>query len=316
MARRTGQGERLRRVSERRRSTDGPRAERNSARTVITASVLAGVSAVTVGLITGLGTTLQDAVTDALSGDGQPAAAAPQDGTSPAPAAPQDGTSPAPAAPRPDPAVPVKVAVIPEEGGPFLVSEHRVTGADTDAVTHGNATQEEWNSLLRKIRATSTHKTAYKIAVTNVSSSTVRVVDIVPVITRRSGALHATRIEPLGGEAEESIEVRLDLDERSPTFTRAGRPYFASTSQVLEAGKGFVMAVEAKLRGEEYVEYHLRVDYIDAKGEQRSLQVKEPNTPVGVFRISGSVDYTEYTDFWGPDEEGRGRRLYTVEERK
>lgn len=305
MARRTGQGERLRRVSERRRNTDGPPAERNSARTVITASVLAGVSAVIVGLITGLGTTLQDAVTDALSGDGKPAAAAPQ-----------DGTSPAPAAPRPDPAVPVKVAVIPEEGGPFLVSEHRVTGADTDAVTRGDTSLEEWNSLLRKIRATSIHMTAYKIAVTNVSSSTVRVVDIVPVITRRSGALHATMIEPLGGEAEESVEVRLDLDERSPAFTRAGRPYFASTSQVLEAGKGFVMAVEAKLLGKEYVEYHLRVDYLDAKGEQRSLQVKEPSTPVGVFRISGAVDDTQYTDFWGPDKEGRGRRLYTVEERK
>lgn len=306
MARRTGQGERLRRVSERRRSTEGPQAERNSARAVITASVLAGVSAVIVGLITGLGSTLQDAVTDALSGDGKPAAAAPQ-----------DGTSAAPASPRPEPAVPVKVAVIPEGGGTFLVSEHRVSGAaDTYAVTHGNVTPEEWNSLLRRIRATSINKTAYKIAVTNVSSSPVRVVDVVPVITRRSAALRATMIEPLGGEAEDSVPVQLDLDKRSPAFTQAGKPYFTRTSQVLKAGEGFVMAVEAKLLGKEYVEYHLRVDYLDAKGEQRSLQVKEPDTPVGVFRVSGLVDDTEYADFWGPDEEGRGRRLYSREERK
>ncbi|MFE9818315.1 hypothetical protein [Streptomyces sp. NBC_00236] len=76
------------------------------------------------------------------------------------------------------------------------------------------------------------------------------------------------------------------------------------------------MAVEAKLLGREYVEYHLKVNYLDKKGSQHSLVVNEPGTGVGVFRVSGSLDDKEYTDFWGADESGQGRRLYSREERE
>lgn len=296
MVRRANQREHLRRVSERRRAAGRPEADRNSARTVIAASVLAGVSAVIVSFITGLGSSIQGLVTDVLTDEKKPAASAP---------------------PLTEPAVPVKVVVMPEEGGSFLVSEQRVTSAEDRAVLiNGATTQEEWERLLRKIKATSIHMTAYKVAVTNVSSSPVRVMDIVPVITRRSKAIHTTMIEPLGGMASDSIPVQLNLDNRFPKYTQDGKPYFTSESQVLKAGEGFVMAVEAKLLGGEYVEYHLKVNYLDKKGSQHSLEVKEPGTGVGIFRVSGSVDDTEYTDYWGPTKDGQGRRLYSRKERE
>ncbi|MFI6896953.1 hypothetical protein ACIBM4_22895 [Streptomyces sp. NPDC050256] len=283
-------------MSERRRATGRPEADRNSARTVIAASVLAGVSAVIVSFITGLGSSIQGLVTDVLTDEKKPAASAP---------------------PHAEPAVPLKVVAIPEEGGTFLVSEQRVTSPEDRAVLiNGATTQEEWERLLRKIKATSIHKTAYKVAVTNVSSSTVRVVDIVPVITRRTAAIDTTMIEPLGGTESDSIPVQLNLDNRYPKFTQNGKPYFTRQSQVLKAGEGFVMAVEAKLLGREYAEYHLKVNYLDKKGNPRSLEVNEPGTGVGVFRVSGTVDDKEYADYWGAEKDGRGRRLYSREERK
>lgn len=296
MVRRTDQRDRLRRVSERRRTAGRPDPDRNSARTVIAASVLAGVSAVIVSFITGLGSSIQGFVVDVLSDEKKPAASA---------------------APHTEPAVPVKVVVIPEEGGTFLVSEQRVTSAaDRAVLINGATTPEAWDHLLRKIKATSTTTTAYKVAVTNVSASPVRVVDIVPVITRRSEAIRTTMIEPLGGVASDTVPVQLNLDNRYPRFTQNGKPYFTRQSQVLKAGEGFVMAVEAKLLGKEYVEYHLKVDYIDKKGSQRSLEVKDPSSGVGIFRVSGRVDDKEYADYWGPEKEGRKRRLYTREERE
>lgn len=296
MVRRANQREHLRRVSERRRAAGRPEADLNSARTVIAASVLAGVSAVIVSFITGLGSSIQGLVTDVLTDEKKPAASAP---------------------PLTEPAVPVKVVVMPEEGGSFLVSEQRVTSPEDRAVLiNGATTQEEWERLLRNIKATSIHMTAYKVAVTNVSSSPVRVMDIVPVITRRSKAIHATMIEPLGGMASDSIPVQLNLDNRFPKYTQDGKPYFTSESQVLKAGEGFVMAVEATLLGGEYVEYHLKVNYLDKKGSQHSLEVKEPGTGVGIFRVSGRVDDTEYTDYWGPTKDGQGRRLYSRKERE
>lgn len=296
MVRRANQREHLRRVSERRRAAGRPEADRNSARTVIAASVLAGVSAVIVSFITGLGSSVQQLVTDVLTDEKKPAASAP---------------------PHTEPAVPLKVVAIPEGGGSFLVSEQHVTRPeDRSVLINGATTQEEWERLLRKIKATSINMTSYKVAVTNVSSSPVRVVDIVPVITRRSGAIDTTMIEPLGGEASDSIPVRLNLDNRYPKFTQNGKPYFTRQSQVLKAGEGFVMAVEAKLLGREYVEYHLKVDYLDKKGSQRSLEVNEPGTGVGVFRVSGMVDDKEYADYWGADKSGQGRRLFSREERE
>ncbi|WP_261991326.1 hypothetical protein [Streptomyces sp. OR43] len=220
------------------------------------------------------------------------------------------------APPHTEPAVPLKVVAIPEKGGSFLVSEQRVTSPEDRAeVIRGAETPEEWERLLRKIKATSIHMTAYKVAVTNVSSP-VRVVDILPVITRRTAAIDTTLIEPLGGMASNSIPVRLNLDNRYPKFTQNGKPYFTRQSQVLKAGEGFVMAVEAKLLGREYVEYHLKVNYLDKKGSQHSLVVNEPGTGVGVFRVSGMVDDKEYADYWGADESGQGRRLLSREERE
>ncbi|MFI6966147.1 hypothetical protein [Streptomyces sp. NPDC050255] len=249
-----------------------------------------------VSFITGLGSSIQGLVTDVLTDEKKPAASAP---------------------PHAEPAVPLKVVAIPEEGGTFLVSEQRVTSPEDRAVLiNGATTQEEWERLLRKIKATSIHKTAYKVAVTNVSSSTVRVVDIVPVITRRTAAIDTTMIEPLGGTESDSIPVQLNLDNRYPKFTQNGKPYFTRQSQVLKAGEGFVMAVEAKLLGREYAEYHLKVNYLDKKGNPRSLEVNEPGTGVGVFRVSGTVDDKEYADYWGAEKDGRGRRLYSREERK
>lgn len=131
MVRRANQREHLRRVSERRRAAGRPEADRNSARTVIAASVLAGVSAVIVSFITGLGSSVQGFVTDVLTDERKPAAAAP---------------------PHTKPAVPLKGVAIPEEGGTFLVSEQRVTSPEDRAeVIHGTETPGEWERLLRKI---------------------------------------------------------------------------------------------------------------------------------------------------------------------
>lgn len=44
--------------------------------------------------------------------------------------------------------------------------------------------------------------------------------------------------------------------------------------------------------------------------------MNESGTGVGVFRVSGTVDDKEYTDFWGADGSGQGRRLFSREERK
>ncbi|MCX4732257.1 hypothetical protein [Streptomyces sp. NBC_01363] len=245
--------------------------------------------------ITGLGSSLQGIITDTLFDEKKPAASAP---------------------PHADPSTPITVVVLPEEGGTYLVSEKRATSAEDKAVLTGESTPETWNRLLRKIGAVTLNKTAYTVTVTNASSSPVRVVNIVPVITRRSKAIDTTMIVPLGGMESESIPVELNLDNRYPKFTQKGKPYFTRQSQVLEPGDGFVMSVESKLLGREYVEYHLRVDYIDNKGSKHSLQVKDPNPVMGSFRVSGSVEDKEYTDYWGANKEGTGRRLYSVEERK
>lgn len=69
------------------------------------------------------------------------------------------------APPHAEPAVPLKVVAIPEESGTFLVSGQRVTSPEDRAVLiNGATTQEEWERLLRKIKATSIHMTAYKVA--------------------------------------------------------------------------------------------------------------------------------------------------------
>ncbi|MFJ8450047.1 hypothetical protein [[Kitasatospora] papulosa] len=136
------------------------------------------MSAVVVSLITGLGSSLQGLVTDTLFGEDKPAATA----------RPVSNTSSA-----------VTVAVLPGESSAFLVSGQRVGDAADRAVLTGPYDQPALNRLFRKIGAVSLIKTAYKLSVTNTSSSPVTVVDIVPVITRRAPALDATMIEPLGG---------------------------------------------------------------------------------------------------------------------
>ncbi|MFF2009107.1 hypothetical protein ACFVWY_08545 [Streptomyces sp. NPDC058195] len=247
-------------------------------------------------LITGLGSSLQAFVTDSLSGGKKPAAAS--------------------ASPRPGSSAQVKVVVIPGEGGTYLVSEKRATSAEDKAVLAGAATPETWSRLLRKLDAVTVNMTAYTVTVTNASSSPVRVVGVVPVITRRTEAIHTTMITPLGGMESDTVPVELNLDQRYPQFTRNGKPYFAQKSQVLEPGDGFVMAVESKLLGREYVEYHLRVDYIDERGDKHSLQVQDPDPGRKVFRVSGAVDDKEYTDYWDANADRTGHRLYSREERK
>ncbi|MFF5170427.1 hypothetical protein OG483_00600 [[Kitasatospora] papulosa] len=277
-------------MSERRRPVSSePEVQRTSARTVLMAAVLTGVSAVVVSLITGLGSSLQGLVADTLFGEDKPAATA----------RPVSKASSA-----------VAVAVLPGESSAFLVSGRRVSEADR-AVLTGPYDQAALGRLFRKVGAVSLIKTAYKLSVTNTSSSPVTVVDIVPVITRRTPALDATMIEPLGGVAEDTIPAELDLGERNPGFTQEGKPYFTGKSQVLEPGDGFVMAVESKLLSKEYVEYHLRVDYIDGKGKKQSLQVNEdPDVVHPVFRVSGPIDDdAEYTDHWRPAESGRAWTL-------
>ncbi|MEV0850657.1 hypothetical protein AB0J21_33230 [Streptomyces sp. NPDC049954] len=135
------------------------------------------------------------------------------------------------------------------------------------------------------------------------------------MITRRTKALDTTMIEPLGGIGSDNIPAELDLDDRYPKFTQHGKPYFSRQSQTLKADDGFVMAVESKLRGSEYVEYHLRVDYIDSKGAQHSLKVNDPGSTPNVFHLTGRVDDKDYTEYWGPDETGGAWRPYSPAER-
>ncbi|MEE1749507.1 hypothetical protein [Streptomyces sp. JV184] len=296
MVRRSGQRERLRRVSERRQGTERTESGGNAARTAIVAAVLTGVSAVIVSLITGLGSSLQGFVADALSGEEKPAASS--------------------APPRPGSATPVKVVVIPGESSSWLVAKKRATSAEDKATLTRGGPLESWNRLYRNIGAVSLTRTAYTVTVTNPSSSPVRVVGIVPVITQRTKAIDTTKIMPLGGLESDSTQVELNLDNRYPEFTQDGKPYFSRKSQVLGAGEGFVMVVESKLLRKEYVEYHLRADYIDSKGSKHSLQVNDPDPIKGSFRVSGTLDNKDYTDYWGANKDRTAHRLYSVEERK
>ncbi|MFG2920701.1 hypothetical protein ACGFYA_04185 [Streptomyces sp. NPDC048305] len=266
------------------------------------AAILTGESAVVVSLITGLGASLQGLVTDTLFGEDAPAASA-----SPNPAPPASGS----AAPDPKTAPPaagaadsVAVAVLPGESGSWLVSGQRVSPADR-AVLTGPNDQERLEQLFRRIDVVSLHRTAYKLSVTNASASTVRVVDIVPVITKRTAALDTTLIEPLGGMADDTIPAELDLNDRSPVFTENGKAYFDYTTQVLKPGESFVMAVESKLTDREYVEYHLRLDYIDDKGKNRSaaptrsgqgprVPVRGGTPVVGVLVVVDRARHTEH----------------------
>lgn len=129
MVRRTGGREHLRRVSERRRPVfSEPEVQRTSARTVLMAAVLTGVSAVVVSLITGLGSSLQGLVADTLFGEDKPAATA----------RPVSKASSA-----------VAVAVLPGESSAFLVSGQRVSEADR-AVLTGPYDQAALGRLFRK----------------------------------------------------------------------------------------------------------------------------------------------------------------------
>ncbi|WP_432102391.1 hypothetical protein [Streptomyces sp. bgisy091] len=271
------------------------------------AAILTGVSAVVVSLITGLGTSLQGLVTDTLFGEDEPAASA-----SPNPAPPASGSAAPESKPAPPPADgadPVAVAVLPGESSSWLVSEQRVSPEDR-AVLTGPNDPVRLEQLLRRIDVVSLNATSYKLSVTNASASTVRVVDIVPVITKRTAAIDTTLIEPLGGMADDTIPAELDLNDRNPVFTENGKAYFDYTTQVLKPGESFVMAVESKLTDREYVEYHLRLDYIDDRGKKHSLQVNEdPESPRHVFHVSGAVDDDEYTDYWGPAANGQAWKL-------
>ncbi|MFB6815637.1 hypothetical protein ACFCV8_13970 [Streptomyces sp. NPDC056347] len=283
-------------MSERRRAAGRPESGGNATRTAVAAAVLTGLSAVIVSLITGLGASVQGFVTDSLFGEKEPAAAS--------------------APPRPGSSARVKVVVMPAGEGGFMVSEKRATSAKDKAVLAGEAPPEAWNPLLRKLGVVSLTANTYKVAVTNASSSPVTVVDIVPVVTRRTKAIDATLITPLGGAEEETVLAELDLDQRYPQLTRNGKPYFSWASQVLRPGKGFVMVVQSRLLGREYVEYHLRVDYLDERGDKHSLQVEDPDPARKVFRLSGRVGDKEYTDYWDTNADGTGHRLYSREERK
>jgi hypothetical protein len=275
-------------MSERRQAAGRPEPRGNATRTAIAAAVLTGLSAVIVSLITGLGASIQGFVADSLSGEKKPTTTSGQ----------------------------VKVVVLPEEGGTFMVSERRATSAEDKAVLTGGASPEAWNRLLRKLEVVSLTSNTYKVTVTNATSSPVTVVDIVPVVTRRTKAIDTTMIMPLGGIETDTVPAELDLDQHYPQLTRNGKPYFSWASQVLKPGDGFVMSVKSRLRGREYVEYHLRLDYIDEKGDKHSLLVKDPDPARSLFRVSGRVGDKEYTDYWGPNEDGTGHRRYSREERK
>ncbi|WP_406505723.1 hypothetical protein [Streptomyces sp. NBC_01602] len=300
MVRRVSQRERLQRVARRRRTPEQPPPNAGRALTGITTAVLAGISAVIVSLITGLGATAQQIVTDALFGEHG------------------KGNATSSASPSAKSSAAIKVAVTLEDQGGSVVSEHRITTPQDKKVMLGDSTPETFTRLYRKLRTTSVAGNSYKVVVTNVSSSPVRVVDVAPVITRRSKAINTTLIEPAGGMGSNSIPVYLELNKRYPKFTQNGKPYFSRKSQILAPGKGFVMVVIAHLPTKEYVEYQLRVDYVDSGGSKHSLNVTDPGDTVGAFRLSGLLDATKYVDYWGTTTvNGRVRlKLYTSEEKK
>ncbi|MFJ8605671.1 hypothetical protein ACIRH0_00490 [Streptomyces sp. NPDC093675] len=301
MVRRVSQRERLRRVARRRRPPEQPPTKARRALTGLTTAILAGISAVIVSLITGLGSTAQKIVTDALFDEHG------------------KGNVTSSASPSAKPSAAIKVAVTLEDTAGPVASEHRVTTSQDKAVLLRRPTSESFERLYRKLHPTSVAGNSYKVIVTNVSSSPVRVVDVVPVITRRSKAINTTIIFPLGGMGATTIPVDLELNKRYPKFTQHGKPYFSGKSQILAPGKGFVMVVLATLPTTEYVEYHLRVDYVDSGGDKHSLNVADPEELVGTFRLSGILDATKYIDYWGLDEsktDERVYKLYTPEERR
>ncbi|AJE84524.1 hypothetical protein SLNWT_4148 [Streptomyces albus] len=67
-----------------------------------------------------------------------------------------------------------------------------------------------------------------------------------------------------------------------------------------------------------YVEYHLKVDYVDSRGKVNSLDVHDPGEGVGIFRLSGILPPYRYTDYWGVDSdlEKPGLKLLTAKEKR
>ncbi|NKI45545.1 hypothetical protein [Streptomyces physcomitrii] len=291
MVGRNGRRENLRRVAERRRRPDEPPTRLTPARNWLVAAVLAGLSAVIATTITGAGAFVEENIKSIFREEGH------------------QGTSPAE----------VKTAVTPLEGGGLLVSAGRVTSTGEKKVLEDPYAMEpeSFMKLHKRLRSTQVGGNFYKLVITNTSASAIKIVNVSPVVSRRSAPLSETLIEPLGGANPGEVFVDLDLNVRHPSFTRRGKPYFTSESRNVAAGKSFEIFVDANVE-DYYVEYHLKVDYVDSLGRANSLEVHDPSEGVGIFRLSGILPPYKYTDYWGVEDdlEKPGLKLLTAEEKR
>lgn len=288
---RNGRMRNLRRAAERRRRPDEPPTRLTLARNWTVAAVLAGLSAAIATAITGAGAFVEENIKSVFRHEDQ------------------RGTSPAE----------VKTAVTPLEGGGLLVSGERVTSAAEKKLLEDPYAMdpESFMRLHKRLKSTQVGGNFYKLVITNTSASAIKIVNVSPVVSRRSPSLSKTLIEPIGGSNPGAILVDLDLNVRHPSFTRKGRPYFTSESRDVSAGKSFEMLVKASVE-DYYVEYHLKVDYVDSRGKVNSLDVHDPGEGVGIFRLSGILPPYRYTDYWGVDSdlEKPGLKLLTAKEKR
>ncbi|GGT47862.1 hypothetical protein P6B95_19300 [Streptomyces atratus] len=182
-----------------------------------------------------------------------------------------------------------------------LVSERRVTSAaDEAALGRMMSDRAGADAVLRRLHVARAGSAVYKLTVTNVSGRPVRVTDVTPVVTRRTAPVHATSLSPFGGSGG-TIPVDLDLDVRFPQFTRNGKPYFDASSRTLKPGEAFDLSVDSHT-SRYYVEYHVRIDAVDAHGNRITLDVPDPDDVFGAFRVSGVLPDSEYTDRWTTKE--------------
>lgn len=294
MTRRNRRSETLRRTAERLRRTGTPPTRLSRTRSWVAAAVLAGLSAVIAGMITNAGSATQDYIKNLFhNGDNT-----------------KSPTGPSAA---------IKVTVVPEESAGKLASERRITKVSEKKLLKDpySATPKSFEELHKRLGSTDVAGNFYKLEITNTSTSTIKVVNVYPVVTKRSPPLSTTLIEPIGGAGPGATPVDLDLNKHHPKFTQHGIPYFTKESHALAVGGNFEMLVEATVSNY-YVEYHLKVDYIDSRGNVHSISTYDPSKAVGILRLSGALPANSYKDYWGVDNESTraSLKLLTAEEKR
>jgi hypothetical protein len=140
----------------------------------------------------------------------------------------------------------------------------------------------------------------YRLTLTNTSHAPVDVTSIGVVVRQRSAPLAGSYFAELPHPDDgPTPRLSIDLDEHAPRLTdNNGRAFPGGRPVRIPAAGHTVLSVEASIQ-QSYVDYALRVDYVDASDQNRSVTVEDP-----VFRLSSPLPATRYADYWGTNSAG------------